>query len=358
MVLPGEGDTPVMRPCSPLKTAAWYEDDDAEYPDVALRRKGMTPDGTRLVEVIDDKQIYTYALGPDTGHDWRRVAADEHGMGVTPLVRFRSRLDGEATGIIAPLIPANDRINEIVFATLIAMQYASFRQRWATGLAIPYDEETGEPVQPFEAAIDRLWVTDSENAKFGDFAQTEVQGHLSFYESGVRTLAAQAQISPNILTGDLVNLSAEALAQMERQTQGRIEEFETIFGESWESSFRLAALAAGDTEGARDTESQVRWRDTEARSFAATVDGLGKLAQMLQVPPQGLWEKVPGVTDQDIRRWRELAEQNDILTALMGGFDRQMTSTGVNVNAMPNSPEVALSDSMSDSSDFSESGRK
>lgn len=82
------------------------------------------------------------------------------------MVRFRDRLDGENRGIIAPLLVLQDRINEAVFNLLIALQFASFRQRWATGLAIPTvdDPESslfGQPVEPFQAAVDRLWVTDS-----------------------------------------------------------------------------------------------------------------------------------------------------------------------------------------------------
>lgn len=324
LILPGSLQSkrvPVMRPMSPLRTAAWYSDEDDEFPEIGLRRKGTTADGTRLIELYDKDNVYTFAK-PDGADSWLRGGVEGHGLGVTPFVRFRDRLDGEAVGVVRPLINLNDRVNEVVFATLVALQYASFRQRWATGLAVPEDDE-GNPVEPFQAAVDRLWIADSEGARFGDFAQTEVQGHLSIYDSTVRTLAAVAQISPNILTGDLVNLSAEALAQMESQTQGKIAEYETLFGESWESAFRLAALAAGDTAAANDTSSQVRWRDTEARSLAQTVDALGKMAQMLQVPVEALWEKIPGTTDTDVTYWKSLREADNVLGALVGDFERQ-----------------------------------
>src|SRR5690606_40336580 len=105
-----------------------------------------------------------------------------------------------------------------VFSLMVALQYASFRQRWATGLAIPVDEQEtlpdgkpnpnfGKPIEPYQAAVDRLWISDDPNTKFGDFAQTEVSGHLRTYESTVRTLAAVAQVSPLVLLGDLVNLA-------------------------------------------------------------------------------------------------------------------------------------------------------
>lgn len=320
LVLPGKDSTPVIKPLSPLRSLAWYADDDDEFPELALYRVGRTARGDELWDIFDERTVYHYAQAP--GERLRAIGAELHGMKVTPFVRFRDRLDGESVGIIRPLIPAQNRINDIVFSTQIALQYASFRQRWATGLAIPEDED-GNPIEPLQSAIDRLWVSDDSETRFGDFSQTEVSGHLLAYGNGVKTLAARGQISPNVLTGDLVNLSADALAQMERSTQSKLGEYETLFGESWEDVFRLAAVAAGDADAARDTASQVRWRDTEARSLAATVDALGKLAQMLQVPVEALWERIPGVTDTDVAYWRSLREDGDVLGRIVGDFTRQ-----------------------------------
>jgi hypothetical protein len=323
LVLPGKAgarSVPYFRPLSPLRSAAWYEDEDDEYPEVGLRVRGTTFDGTRLIELLDAQSVYTFAKAPEA-EGWSLLAVEDHGLGVTPLVRFRDRLDGEAVGIIRPIISLQDRVNEIVFSTLIALQYASFRQRWATGLAIPEDE-TGRPVEPFQAAVNRLWVAEDDSVKFGDFAQTELSGHHMAYESSVCTLAAIAQISPNVLTGELVNISAEALAQMQDTTQRKIGEYETLFGESWESGLRLAARAAGDRAGEADTSAQVRWRDTEARSLASTVDALGKIATMLSVPAEALWERIPGVTEQDVERWRELRTA-DPLAELTAEIARQ-----------------------------------
>src|SRR5690606_6340794 len=181
----------------------------------------------------------------------------------------------------------------------------------------------GKPIEPYAAAVDRLWVSDSSDTQFGDFAQTEVSGHLNAYQSHVRTLAAVSQISPLVLLGDLVNLAADALASVTDTTTRQIGEYETIFGESWEQTLRLAALAADDVEGARDTSAQVRWRDTEARSLAASVDALGKMAQMLMVPVEELWSRIPGVTEQDVERWKEVAGRADGMAALAAALNRQ-----------------------------------
>ncbi|GAA2843829.1 hypothetical protein Acy02nite_68350 [Actinoplanes cyaneus] len=332
LVLPGNSDGPSIKPVSATKCVAFYEDDDDEWAQHALRFKGRTVNGAALYELITDTAVHTLAV-PKGEAKPRVVSTDEHRLGYVPLVRYRERLDG-SRGIILPLIGLQDRVSEAVFTLLIALQYASFRQRWATGLAIPVDDQAtladgspnpnyGKPVEPFQAAVDRLWVTDNPDAKFGDFAQTDVTGHLEAYGSTVRSLAAIAQLSPHVLLGDLVNLSADALAAAESATQRKIGEYETIFGESHEQTLRLASLAAGDGQGATDRSAQVRWRDTEARSMAATVDALGKMVQMLNVPPEGAWERIPGITDQDIERWRGMATNSDGLTQLAEALTRQ-----------------------------------
>lgn len=324
LVLPGK-PVPFFRPLSPLRTLAWYLDEDDDYPEVFLRSRGTSADGSRVAEIVTESAVYTY-VRPKDETNWKRTAEAMHGLGVTPVVRFRERLSDESPGIIRPAFTLQDRINEIVFSALVALQYAAFRQRWATGMAIPEDDD-GNPLEPFSAAVDRLWVAEDAEARFGDFSQTDIRGHLEFYLGTVRTLAAVSQISPSVLTGDLSNLSAEALATLYDSTTKKIAEYETNFGESWETGLRLASLAAGDRQGAQDTASQVRWRDTEARSLASTVDALGKVAQMLQVPVEALWEKIPGVTDTDVAYWKRLRSEQDVLGALVGDFQRQSATT-------------------------------
>lgn len=313
LTLPSKPGTAFMRPLDPTRTSAWFEDEDDEWPVLGVYRKGKTIKSEELIETYDDENVYT--LVRDDRGILKIVGTDPHGLGVTPLTRFRTRLGAESVGVIWPLIPVQDRINETVFALNMAIQYASFRQRWAKGLKIDEDEN-GDAIPPFDAAVDTLWHTDNPDAAFGDFAQTDVNGHLQTYLTTVRTLAALGQISPNVLTGDLINLSAEALAQLQDSTRRQLSEFETIFGESYEQWLRLASFAAGDRAGALDLAAETRWRDTEARALSATVDALGKMVQMLGVPPRVLWERIPGVTDTDVERWEEEANKADS-TALL-----------------------------------------
>jgi hypothetical protein len=322
LVLPGKDKKrPVIRPLSPLRSAAWYLDDDDEFPEVGLIRGATFREGqTRRQEVqlVDDTRVITYSR-PIAGGDMRWERTEFHGLGVTPMVRFRDRVDGEATGLVRPFKVHQDRINDVAFSIAMANQYAVFRQRWATGLAVPEDDD-GNPVEPFQAAIDRLWVTDSDQARFGDFAQTDISGLQAEYKSAVASLAAAAQISPSVLTGDLVNVGADALLSLKTGQNRKLDEYKLLFGESWEQVFSLASRAAGVPEPASDAE--VRWKDTSGQQMAAAVDALGKLSQMLGVPQEALWEDVPGMTDQKVQRWKA-AVKADGLAALTAEIARQ-----------------------------------
>ena len=322
-----------MRALPAEKSTAFYEDDDDEWPELGLFEKGVTVDNLPLFQIFDDEFVYTAV--EDNGRI-RVRNIDPHGLGVTPLVRFRTRLGEESVGVIWPLIPAQDRVNETVFALMMALRYASFRQRYGSGLKIDFDED-GNPIAPFDAGADRLWITDNPEAKFGDFAQTETSGHLNAYSTGIRTMAARAQVSPNILTGDLANLSADALAQLRDATRRRTGEFKTLLGESYEQWLRLAAKANGDAASAGDISSEARWRSDEPESFGAKVEALGQMVTLLGVPAEEIWEKIPDVTDGEIARWKAAADRPDAMAILAATLDRQSAP----VTAAQSAPEGA-----------------
>ena len=326
LVLPGTSfSKPVIKPLDPLRSAAWYADEDDDYPEVGLIYLDRFKDGQtrrQRVALVNDKHVVHYSR-PVEGGDMRHEKTEPHNLRVTPLVRFRERLGGESLGLVRAFKGNQDRINDVQFSIGMALQFAMYRQRWATGLAIPEDDE-GNPVEPFDAAVDRLWVSDDPNAKFGDFAQTEIGGHQAEYKAQVATLAAAAQIDAHLFTGNMTNVTGEALLARRHKTNRKIAEYQLLFGEAWELVFTLAARAAGQPEP--DAGAEVRWRDTSGEVVAGKVDALGKMAQMLGIPQEALWEEVPGVTDSQLKRWRELAKaarDNDPLDALTAEIQRQ-----------------------------------
>ena len=317
--LPGD-PAPLLLPRSPRRLTVVYGDPvDDEWPAFALEKvSDGSPEAYRLYE----GGVFHDLVEDDAGWSW--VSTSEHGFAYCPVVAYRNRydLDGRVVGEVEPLIPLQDQINQTTFGLLMAQTFAAFRQRWVTGLAIPEDA-TGNPVEPFNVAVNRLLMAEDPDTRFGEFGQTDLGGYIDSRESTLRHLATVSQVPPHALLGQMANLSAEALVAANQQQDMKVAERKQLFGESHEQLLRLAAALAGDAAAAADTSAQVVWRDTAARSMAATVDGLGKLVQMLGVPAQELWDRVPGVTMQDVERWKATAEQGDSLGAFAAMLDRQ-----------------------------------
>lgn len=366
VVLPGSArgrSTPTITPWSPLRLSALYEDEIHDrWPQYAMTVSdwstltGQRNIGDRLahdpmtgtmigpvkVRVYDADAVYTLEVNvPDHTAKPKVIQIEEHGLGVCPVVRFLDELDDELPcGKIWPQLPIQRQINQTTFSLLMTQQFQAFRQRWATGMAQDTDPETGQPRQPFLSAVDALWTNDSVDGKFGDFSEADLTGYLKSRDAALLFAAFTGQVPAHalMLAGGIANINAETLVALEANHRHDIEDHKVSFGESWEQTLQLSgkALAAnadidGDMAGEtrrlgeetwEDDSAQVVWGDTTPRSMAEIADALLKLGT-LDIPFEALWERIPGVTDQDISRWKEMgsaaqvaAEVGDMLAGI------------------------------------------
>jgi hypothetical protein len=219
-------------------------------------------------------------------------------------------------GQVAPLMTLQDQVDVSSFALKAAEWYAGFRQRWVIGWT------PGSRTEKVKSAASQLWTFDEspDDVRVGEFSQTELRGFLESREAVLKYAATLSQTPVHELIGELVNLSAEALAAAEAGRDRKMELAKTGIGESHEQ----LAQGVGDLAKIEIPDDiETVWRDTSARAFGAIVDGLGKLAQMLQIPPQMLWDRIPGVTRQDVDRWKKAAAEGDALAGLTGMLDAQ-----------------------------------
>jgi len=312
VVLPGD-PVPVLRGASPRKLTAVYGDDD-DWPEVALEQRRSAKRNTRLYRLYDAQS--TFWVEVDEKDNATVIQEEEHGLGHTPVVRFLSEVDedGDIIGDVQPLIPLQDQINVTTFGLLVAQHYAAFRQRYIMGWTASTEAEA------LSASARKLWTFEDPDVKVGEFGQTDLAGYINSREASLRHLATISQTPAHELLGQLVNLSAEALAAAESSHQRKVLERQTTFGEAWEQVLELAA-SIQDAEA--DPAASVRWKDTEARSMSQMADALGKLALTLGVPPQELWEKIPGVSQQEVERWKAAASKEDAISQLTSVLDRQ-----------------------------------
>lgn len=319
VVLPGD-PVPVVRGVSPRKMTAAYGDDD-DWP-----LWGLEDRGGGIYRLHDDEGYYV--LGRDTSEptrtsDFTFIEFQEHAMGFCPIIRFRNidDLDDDHVGEVKPLMPLQDQIDLTTFGLLVAQHFQAFRMRYAIGWTADTERELAAAAASSFLTIDE----DPDRVKLGEFGQADLGGYLESREATVQHLATVSQTPPHHLLGKLVNLSAEALVAAESGQRRKIDERQTMMGEAWEQVFEAMARASGQPF---DPTAQVRWRDTEARALAATVDALGKMATMLKLPVELLWERLPDWSQQDIERAKQMAREADTFASLNAMLDRQMGPVG------------------------------
>lgn len=337
VVTPGE-PTPVVRVISPRRMHAVYDDDAPDFPVAALEWRRGRGDFYRLYAQDDMGDVVVYTLGFDP--DKKRFAllkfAPLDMIDYVPVIRYvpyedldaddepvrqsaqGSRLNSTVAvltaGEVAPLMTLQDQTDISSFALKSAEWYSAFRQRYVKGWT-PENRS-----MKMKAAASQLWTFEEhpDDIALGEFSETTLDGFLRSREAVLKYAATLSETPVHELIGELVNLSAEALAAAEAGRDRKIELVKTSLGESHEQQ----AQVIGDYMGVPVPDDiEVVWRDTSARAFGAIIDGLGKVAQMLGVPAEMLWDRIPGVTRQDVERWKARAAQGDALgqlTALLG----------------------------------------
>lgn len=343
VVLPGT-PAPVIRGVSPRFLTTEYGD-DPDWPVWALERR---PGGAW--RLYDETHVHHFSGG------WDRLdylLSEEHGAGVVPVVRYlevedldadddvtdESRsgrlsrgVDKLARGQVSPLMTLQDQVDVITFNLLVAQHYSAFRQRYIIGWVA--DDEA----QKAKASASQLWTFDEdpERMKVGEFEQTQLDGYIKSREASLRHTAALSQTPAHELIGELVNLSAEALAAAEAGRDRKVADRSTLLGEAHEQTLRLAGKLSNPVIEVPE-DAQVVWRDTSARAFGAVVDALGKLVQMLGIPAEELWPRVPGATQEDVERWKVAAEKGDAMGNLQAMLERQM---GAGLGGRPDAGET------------------
>lgn len=342
MIITPGSPGPVIRPFSPRRMHALYDDDSPDHPVMAIEWRRGPGNRYRVYALDEQGEAGVYTLGYDPKQNRFGLIRPPAPLGLpyNPIVKYVpfEDLDSDdepirtanlgnganstvavlTAGEVAPLMTLQDQTDISSFALKSAEWYSAFRQRWVVGWT-PENR-----AQKMAAGASQLWTFDEDpdSVKLGEFAETTLEGFLRSREAVMKYAATLSETPVHELIGELVNLSAEALAAAEAGRDRKVELAKTSLGESHE----LLAQVVGDLSGVElPDDIEVVWRDTSARAFGAIVDGLGKVAQMLNVPPEMLWDRIPGATRQDVERWRKRAAEGDSMGQLTALLNQQAT---------------------------------
>ena len=251
--------------------------------------------------------------------DWEPLETLRNPLGVVPVVPLVNRphlLDGGAgTSEIEAVIGLQDALNKLLSDLLVASEFSAFRQRWATGLEVPTDPETNAPVEPFSAAVTRLWVSEDERTRFGSFDATALDNYVNAIEALVQHVASQTRTPPHYLNPSADRLSGESIKAAETGLVSKVKRAQSSFGESWEEVVRLA-FAVQDDPRASAIAAETMWADPEVRTESEHVDATAK-KQAIGVPLEKLWADL-GYSPQQIERFRTMRRRQSLDTFDIG----------------------------------------
>ncbi|MFI9600335.1 phage portal protein [Streptomyces sp. NPDC052043] len=319
--------SPLITPEHPSECVVEYDPETGE-PVVGLKAWHNDLDGYGYARVFYDDRSFPYRTkersggrlpwGPDS---WvylgRSDDGEPHDLGRMPLVEFARMPDlGEdPEPEFACVMDGQDRVNLGVLNRMGASRYTGFRQKWIKGhkFAKKRDPETGliTVEQPFVPGPDNIWVSEGEQAQFGQFEATDLRPFLEEHASDVRDMLIISQTPAYYYAGDLVNISADTVAGLDIMHVAKCREHIASFGEGLEDVMSLAAAQAGVPEDY--TEATVRWADPQYLSPAVQADAATKL-KAVGYPLDVLAERL-GETPQQVRRITAGAASQALLAA-------------------------------------------
>jgi hypothetical protein len=277
-------------------------------------------DGRELATVYLPAGVHKYQRGrsrrwePRQGED----AQVDNPLGVVPVVPLenRQRLLADPKAEFDSVIPLQDMCNKLMCDLIVASEFAAFMQRWVTGIELDEDEQ-GNVAEPFKIAIDRLLVAEDPDARFGNFAATDLGNYVKALEMVVQHIASQSSTPPHYLLGQAGSFpSGESLKSTETGLVAKVRRRQLALEPAWEEVIRLCFAAQGDAR-AEVLDAETIWRDPESRTEAEHTDAtLKKMA--LGVPLPQLWEDL-GYSPTQIRRFRTLAREQAFENLLTGG---------------------------------------
>lgn len=206
---------------------------------------------------------------------WTRIDFVENPYERVPMFHFPNR-GRKKVGIseLVPIIPLQNAQNKSVMDMLIAMEFASFKQRWVTGIEVEYDELTGEPVEQSAKnyGVDRLLTFGDPEVKVGQWDSTDLTQFLKVQE---KFWASAARVSGTplhyfyIVEGDFP--SGEAMKSAEARFIKKISDRQTSYGNVWQQVM-LFCMEIDGPAPSEDLKLEVEWKDASPRSESEIAD--------------------------------------------------------------------------------------
>lgn len=322
-----EGDAPIVTVESPLQvfakrdprtrrvTAAVKAWEEGEGSKKEQHRVLYLPDSTR--HVVRGKDGWVLA-GEVDKHELGRVP-------VVPLVNRPRILRPDGLSEFHDVIPVADAANKMATDMMVSGEFHAMPRRWASGLKDEdFQDENGNPLNPWSRDAGTLWATTNTEATFGQFKESDLRVFHETIKFLGQIVGQLAGLPPHYMSTTSENPpSADAIRSSETQLVKRAERKQTYLGGGWEDVMRLILRFQSGAwdESARSLETI--WRDPSTPTQSQKADATFKLATPVQngraILPIEMAREDLGYTPEQRKRMAELddaAERDPVLERL------------------------------------------
>lgn len=209
---------------------------------------------------------------------------DDHRLGEVPVVSLVNRprtLNPEGVSELASIVPISDAACKIATDMMIAAEFHAMPRRWVVGMGPEdFNDPQGNPVSEWSRVAGRVWATENDQAKMGQFPEAELSNFHNTLNALASSAAAMAGLDPRLFGQSTTNPpSADAIRSSEARLVKRAERRQRAFGGSWEDVMRLAVrIFDGVSDATADLKSlETIWRDASTPTVAQKGDAAVKL---------------------------------------------------------------------------------
>lgn len=256
-----------------------------------------------------------------TSAGWEKVSEVPNQLGVVPVIPIINKgrtfmTNGESE--LADLLPLLDAINKIASDMMVAAEFTAMPRRYVTGLTpLPEKKDaegkpTGEiDTDAFDPVAGRLWMSESAETKFGEFAGSDLNSFTNAMDKLVMTLASLANLPLHYVGVTQVNpASADALRASEASLAVKARRRQQSYSDPYEEAMRLAVAIRDGRYDPRLDKLEVVWKDAETRTLAQSADAALKLVAGGLVPVDQALADL-GYTPTEIERMREMRSRDN-----------------------------------------------
>lgn len=258
--------------------------------------------GPDQISVYRGPEVPVGGIVPNSGYALSESIPNP--LGVVPvadLTNSEGFADTEGTPESRQIWGLTDALAKILSDSMVASEAAALPRRWATGVQLQFDAE-GNLIPPFNTQPGNVWLSETAETKFGQFAEPSLQSYGSHVEMLIRQIGAISGL-PDHLVGIAGTdpSSAEQIRASESSLVARSYQRQARFAAGFA---KAAGLVEAILTNGVPADIETVWKSPESRTYAQEADAASKLVQAGILPLEVAWRQL-GYSPSEIVEMRQ-----------------------------------------------------